>query len=68
MIGCDTAVFTDPDDYRMSVPGVSIGVVLTGHGDFEARRTWVHIHRLSLVHVTETVPRVAFVRLAPGPV
>ena len=68
MIGCDTAVFTDPDDYRMSVPGVSIRLVLTGHGDFEARRTWVHIHRLSLVHVTETVPRVAFVRLAPGPV
>ena len=28
MIGCDTAIFTDPDDYRMSVPGLRIRLVL----------------------------------------
>ena len=68
MIGCDTAIFTDPDDYRMSVPGLRLRLVLTGQGEFEARRTWVHLHRLTLACCTETVPRVAFVVPAPGPV
>jgi AraC-like DNA-binding protein len=68
MIGFDTAVFTDPDDYGMSAPGASFRLVLIGSGDFSARRTWVHIGRLSLARNTETVPRIAFVVPAPGAV
>lgn len=42
-------------------------LVLTGRGNFKARLTWVNLLRLSLVRVEESLPRVAFFTLAPGP-
>jgi AraC-like DNA-binding protein len=65
MIGCGTATFTDPDDYRASVPGAAIDLVLTGSDRFRARVTWVNMRRLNLVRLEESVARVAAVSLAP---
>lgn len=66
MTGCGTTTFTDPDDYRTNVPGVSIELVLTGCDRFRARVTWAAMRHLKLVCVEETVPRIAFVSLAPA--
>jgi AraC-like DNA-binding protein len=68
MDGFGTATFTDPEDFRFSVPGASINLVLTSRSDFRARLTWVNTRRVRLVRCTESAPRVAFVALAPGPV
>ena len=68
MIGCGTATFTDPEDVRVNVPGVSINFVLTARCNFEVRLTWVSIRRLRLARCEESAPRVAFVTLARGPV
>lgn len=68
MIGCGTATFNDPEDFRVNVPGATIDLVLTTRCDFEARLTWVNTRRLRLARCVERAPRVAFVALAPGPV
>jgi AraC-like DNA-binding protein len=68
MDGFGTATFTDPEDFRVSVPGASINLVLTSHCDFKARLTWVNTRRVRLARCTESAPRIAFVALAPGPV
>jgi AraC-like DNA-binding protein len=68
MDGFGTATFTDPEDFRYSVPGASINLVLTSRCDFRARLTWVNTRRVRLARCTESAPRVAFVALAPGPV
>src|SRR6266851_3260650 len=68
MIGCGTATFTDPEDYRVSVPGVSINLVLTAPCNFKVRLTWIEIRRLRLARCEESAPRIAFVALAQGPI
>jgi AraC-like DNA-binding protein len=65
MIGCGTNTFTDPDDYRMNVPGLNVDLVMTGSDTFRSDVTWVKMDRLRLVRVVENAPRVAFVSLAP---
>jgi len=67
MIGCGTTTFTDPDDYRVNVPGANVNLVLTGSGRFKARATWVELPRLRLIRIEENLPRIAFVALEPGP-
>lgn len=64
MIGCGTATFTDPDEYRLSVPGATIDLVLTGSDRFRARVTWVNLPRLALALVEESVGRIAVVSLS----
>jgi AraC-like DNA-binding protein len=68
MVGCGTTTFTDPQEFRVGIPDASINVVLTGSGDFKARLTWVTLRRMRLVRIEENLPRIAFVRLAPGPI
>jgi AraC-like DNA-binding protein len=68
MVGCGTATIADPEEYQVGVPGASINLVLTGSGDFKARLTWVNLRRLRLVRIEENLPRIAFVRFAPGPI
>jgi methylphosphotriester-DNA--protein-cysteine methyltransferase len=68
MDGFGTATFTDPEDFRVSVPGARINLVLTSRYDFRARLTWVNGPRMRLARCTESAPRVAFVALGPGPV
>jgi len=68
MDGFGTAIFTDPEDFRVNVPGASINLVLTSPCDFKARLTWVNTRRVRLARCAESAPRVAFVALAPGSV
>jgi hypothetical protein len=68
MAGGGTATFTDPGDYRASVIGSSINLVLTGDGEFEAQLTWINLPRLRLVRGRENVPRIAFVTVVLGTV
>jgi hypothetical protein len=41
-------------------------LVLTGGPEFFARLTWIKLRRLCLVRGRENVPRITFVKLAPG--
>jgi AraC-like DNA-binding protein len=68
MISCGTTIMTDPDEYRARIPGARVNLILTGHGDFKARLTWVNLRRLSLVRIEENLPRIAFLALAPDPI
>jgi AraC-like DNA-binding protein len=67
MIACGTATFTDPVDFQTRIPRASMRLVLTGRGNFKARLTWVNLRRVSLFRVEESLSRVAFLTLAPGP-
>jgi AraC-like DNA-binding protein len=67
MIGCGTTTYTDPDAFRVSVPGATANLVVTGPGPFRAHLTWVNMRRLRLMMVDATRPRIAFVSLAPEP-
>ncbi len=44
---------------------VKLDLVLTGHGDFKARLTWVKLPQLHLLRSRESVQRIAYVSLAP---
>jgi AraC-like DNA-binding protein len=65
MLGCGSATFTDPEDFRVNVPGARINLVLTGHCDFKTRLTWVNVRGLRVVCCEESAPRIAFVALEP---
>jgi AraC-like DNA-binding protein len=63
MTRCGSRTFIDAADYRVSVPGASIELVVTGCGAFGARVSWVEMQSLRLVGIEESLPRVAFVAL-----
>jgi AraC-like DNA-binding protein len=65
MTAIGTAVFTNPDDYGAGIEDASLDLVLTGHGDFKARLTWVKLQHLQLFRSSENVQRIAYVSLAP---
>jgi AraC-like DNA-binding protein len=65
MLGCGTATFTDPEDFRANVPGASINLVLTSRCDFKTHLTWVNVGGLRVVRCEESAPRIAFVALEP---
>jgi AraC-like DNA-binding protein len=66
MTSCGTATYTDPDDYRWTLPGVVADLVLTGGTAFRARMTWLKLRRLTLVMIEEVAPRIAFLSLDPS--
>ena len=66
MTSCGTATYTDPDDYRGSLPGVVADLVLTGGDAFRVRLTWLKLRRLTLVMIEETAPLIAFLSLEPS--
>lgn len=66
MTAIGTAVYTNPDDYRAGIGGVSLELVLTGHGDFKARLTWVKLPHLELYRSHENVPRIAYISFEPA--
>jgi AraC-like DNA-binding protein len=65
MIGCSTTTYTDPDDFRAGLPGVTMDVVLTSRDPFKAKITWLRMRRLTLVVIDEAAPRIAFLTLPP---
>ncbi len=60
--------FTDPDDFRASVPGATIDLVFSGDGQFRARVTSLELPHVRLGEIHEWLPRIGFVALAPDPV
>jgi AraC-like DNA-binding protein len=67
MIGSGTTTYTDPDAFRVSVPGATANLVVTSPGPFRARLTWINMRRLRLILVDTIGPQIAFISLAPGP-
>src|SRR5262245_29130635 len=63
MIGCGTATFTDPDDFRANLPGPAIDLVLTASERFKARLSWLEMAELHVLQVEESAPRIAFLSL-----
>jgi hypothetical protein len=59
MIGCGTTTYTDPDDFRANVPGVSITFEKRGGGAFKARVIWVKMRCIALASIDEAAPRSA---------
>jgi AraC-like DNA-binding protein len=68
MIASGTATFTNPGDYQANFIGANINLALTGSGEFKARLTWINLRGLRLVRSRETLPRISFVKFAPGTV
>jgi AraC-like DNA-binding protein len=68
MIGCGTATFTDPEDFRASLRGRVIDLLQTGGERFRARLTWLSMRQLSVVQAEENAPRIAFLSLPPASV
>ena len=58
-----TLFFTEPAHFVTAIPndGTSRRVLITGHGQFRARLTWIALHSLRLVAGEESLPRIAFV-------
>src|SRR5437868_6654389 len=63
MIGCGTATFTVPEDFRLSLRGRVIDLVQTGSVRFRARLTWLRMRHLSVAQAGELAPRIAFLSL-----
>jgi AraC-like DNA-binding protein len=63
--GCGIVTHTNPDDCRVTAPGVSINLVATDRGDFKVHLTWVELRRLRLIRCRENVSCIAVVTLAP---
>jgi AraC-like DNA-binding protein len=66
MIGCSTTTYTDPDDFRVGVPGVTMDLALTSRDPFKAKITWLRMRRLTLAAIDEAAPRIAFLTLPPA--
>lgn len=66
MTGCSTTTYTDPDNFRVGVPGVTMDLALTSHEPFKAKITWLKMRRLTLAVIDELTPRTAFLTLAPA--
>ncbi len=60
-----TATFFDPSEYQAGFRGATINLVFTGPGIFAARQTTVDLPHLKLFSVQESLPRTAYVSLAP---
>ena len=63
-----TATFFNPSDYQAGFRGGTINLVFTGPGAFTARLTTVSLPHLRLYSVQESLPRIAYVALAPDSV
>jgi AraC-like DNA-binding protein len=62
------ATYTDPGDYQAGLCGAAINLVFTRPGIFAARVTSLRLRHLQLLSVKESLPRVAYVTMAPGSV
>jgi AraC-like DNA-binding protein len=58
-----TLFFTDPAHFLAAIPndGTSRRVLITGHGRFRARLTWIALDSLRVVAGEESLSRIAFV-------
>ncbi|MGZ5875964.1 MAG: helix-turn-helix domain-containing protein [Bradyrhizobium sp.] len=61
-----TATFANPEDYQAGMGDASVDLIFTGGGDFNARLTWLNLHRLRVLRACENLPRIAFISLSPA--
>jgi AraC-like DNA-binding protein len=66
MPGSGMRTFLDPDRYEASLRHAQIELLVTPHGKFRARLTWVELHHLRLLHCEEDFSRIAYLSLTPG--
>ena len=66
MTGHGTTTYTNPDDFRVNVPGTRVNLVLTSSEAFRARLTWVTLRHFTLVVIEEAAPRIAFISPDPA--
>jgi AraC-like DNA-binding protein len=67
MPGGGTRTFLEPDHYEASLAEAQIDGVVVPRGKFGARLTWAELHHLLVLRCEEDFPRVAYLRLSPGP-
>ena len=61
MTGCGATTYTDPNDFRLNVQGVSIALEQVDDASFKARVAWVKMRHIALASVDEAVPHNACV-------
>src|SRR5580693_2478591 len=62
MPGSVTSVFSEPGDFEAALREEgSLGLLITGRGQFRARLTQVKLHRLRLSAAEEQLSRIAFI-------
>jgi AraC-like DNA-binding protein len=60
-----TSTYSDPEDYQSNVRGARINLTFACYGEFRARLSWVEFRHLHLLRSQESLPRIAYVALAP---
>jgi AraC-like DNA-binding protein len=65
MLTSGTSTYSDPDEYQSKFRGARINLVFARYGEFRARLTWVELRHLHLLRTQESLPRVAYISLAP---
>jgi AraC-like DNA-binding protein len=61
-----TATFANPDDYSAAVGSVTVNIIITRGGDFNARLTWLNLGDLHVLRGHENLPRIGFFSLSPA--
>lgn len=61
-----TATFANPEDYQAGIENANVNLIFTGSGDFNARLTWLNLHRLRVFRACEILPRIAFISFSPA--
>ncbi|MBR1148995.1 helix-turn-helix domain-containing protein [Bradyrhizobium sp. AUGA SZCCT0431] len=61
-----TTALDNPDDYRAAIGAMTLNLIVTAGGDFNARLTWLNLRHLHVLHARESVPRIAFLSLSPA--
>lgn len=66
MADSGTVTFANPDDYRAAIASMTVSLIVTAGGDFNARLTWLNLHHLRVLRARESLSRVGFFSLSPA--
>lgn len=58
--------FTDPDDWTTTFRGSRAQLTITARGQFAAKLTWIHLHRLQMQRLSENLPRIVHSAFVSG--
>jgi hypothetical protein len=58
--------FSDPDDYAAAIRAATVEVMITGRGQFTAKRIRIDFQRLWMQRLSESLPRVLHLAAMPG--
>jgi len=61
-----TFAFASPDDYRAAMGSMTVNLIVTAGGDFDARLTWLNVGHLNVLRGRENLPRIGFFSLSPA--